>query len=338
MSKQDSRFDAAAAVGAATKTQLVEIYVSEGFCGLEMTSVTKVLAMANAVIGRDVFDWRFASETPGLVASDQGVLVRAEAPISEMCLGNVMVVIGGTNAAKGTWLSRARAMQRRARRVVLLSDAATGYIKVTKAPAGRVTTHWRDVTPLVETGYHPRLTTRLSEVSDGIITAAGSGSTLELIVGLVSSHLTSPQVAELGNQLLLQTIRKSDAEQPKCIADNEGLFDARLTEVIRLMETTVNEPLSMEDITRKVGISTRHLERVFRTVFDDTPARFYKRLRVKRARTMIEESLLPMIDIAIATGFGSRTTMTKAVKGEYGVTPSKMRERKNVNLLTYDGR
>jgi transcriptional regulator GlxA family with amidase domain len=168
--------------------------------------------------------------------------------------------------------------------------------------------------------------------------AQGAGSTLELVVGLVSPHLTSPQVAELGNHLLLQTIRKSDAEQPKCIADNEGLFDARLTEVIRLMEKTVNEPLSMEDLTHRVGISTRHLERVFRTVFDDTPARFYKRLRVKRARTMIEESLLPMIDIAIATGFGSRATMTKAIKGEYGVTPAKMRERKNITLLTYEGR
>ena len=88
----------------------------------------------------------------------------------------------------------------------------------------------------------------------------------------------------------------------------------------------------------RVGVSTRHLERVFRTTFNDTPARFYKRLRVKRARTMIEETLLPMLDIAIACGFGSCTTMSKAVKGEYGVTPSQMRSRKTVQLLTYDGR
>lgn len=338
MGKQDNRFDVAASVSGHSRTQTVEIYVSKGFSGLEMTSVTHVLATANTLLRHEAFQWRFSTDAPGFVPSDQGALVRGEPSIGDHRLADMMIVVGGKNAGNTTWLPRARAMQRKARSVVLLSDAATGYIKATKAPPGRVTTHWRDVTPLVETGYHPHLTTHLSENSDGIITAAGAGSTLDLMVGLIAPYLTSPQVAELGNHLLLQTIRKSDAEQPKCIADNEGLFDARLTEVIRLMENTVNEPLSMEDITARVGVSTRHLERVFRKVFNDTPARFYKRLRVKRARAMIEESLLPMIDIAVATGFGSCTTMTKAVKGEYGVTPSKMRERKNVQLLTYAGR
>ncbi|WP_299685965.1 helix-turn-helix domain-containing protein [uncultured Tateyamaria sp.] len=338
MGKQQNRFDVAAAVADPARAQVVEIYVSKGFSGLELSSVTHVLATANAILARDLFSWRFSTDAPGFVTSDQGALVRGEPAIGDHRLADMMVVVGGKKAGGNTWLPRARAMQRKARTVVLLSDAATAYIRATKAPAGRVTTHWRDVTQLVETGYHPRLTTHLSENSDGIITSAGAGATLELMVGLVAPHLTSPQVAELGNHLLLQTIRKSDAEQPKSIADNEGLFDARLTEVIRLMEDTVNEPLSMDDITTRVGVSTRHLERVFRSVFNDTPARFYKRLRVKRARAMIEESLLPMVDIAVATGFGSCTTMAKAIKGEYGVTPSKMRERKNLQLLTYDGR
>ncbi|GGX67741.1 AraC family transcriptional regulator [Tateyamaria omphalii] len=324
--------------GADGRPRTIEIHVSRGFSGLELTSVTHVLSTANMLLGHDLFSWRFSTDAPGIVTGDQGALVRAEPAIGDHRLADIMVVVGGKQAAAGNWLARARAMQRKARTVVLLSDAATGYIKATRAPAGRVTTHWRDVTALVETGYHPKLTTHLSENSDGIITAAGAGATLELMVGLVAPYLTGPQVAELGSHLLLQTIRKSDAEQPKCIADNEGLFDARLTEVIRLMENTVNEPLSMDEITARVGVSTRHLERVFRTTFNDTPARFYKRLRVKRARTMIEESLLPMIDIAVACGFGSCTTMSKAVKGEYGVTPSRMRARKDIQLLTYGGR
>ncbi|MEO0864563.1 MAG: helix-turn-helix domain-containing protein, partial [Pseudomonadota bacterium] len=303
--------------------------------GLELTSVTHVLATTNAILEREQFCRRFSTDAPGLVSSDQGALVRAEPSIGDHRLADAMIVVGGRNAAQTTWLSRARAMQRKARPVVLLSDAATGYIKATKAPAGHVTTHWSDVTPLVETGYHPKLTTRLSENSDGIITAAGAGATMELIVGLVSPYLTSPQLAELGNRLLLQTIRKSHAEQPRSISDNEGLFDARLTEVIRLMEETVHEPMLMEDITREVGMSTRHLERVFRAVFNVSPARFYRSLRVKRARAMIEESLLPLIDIAVATGFGSCTTMTKSIKSEYGMTPTQMRKRKTVQLLTH---
>ncbi|WP_299143445.1 GlxA family transcriptional regulator [uncultured Tateyamaria sp.] len=322
----------------ALSSYVVEIHVARGFSGLELTSITHVLATANTLLGRDLFSWRFSTDAPGIITGDQGALVRAEPAIADHRLADMFIVVGGRNAGTPTWLPRARAMQRKGRVVVLLSDAATGYIKNTKAPGGRVTTHWRDVTPLIETGYHPKLTTHLSENSDGIITAAGAGATLELMIGLIARHLTSPQIAELGSQLLLQTLRKSDAEQPRSIADNEGLFDNRLTQVIRLMEETVNEPLSMDDITARIGVSTRHLERVFRTTFNDTPARFYKRLRVKRARTMIEESLLPMIDVSVACGFGSCTTMSKAVKDEYGVTPSQMRARKKITLLTYEGR
>jgi len=51
---------------------------------------------------------------------------------------------------------------------------------------------------------------------------------------------------------------------------------------------------------------------------------------------MIEDTLMPLIDIAVATGFGSVNTLSKAVKDEYGVTPSKMRARRKIKLLTFD--
>ena len=102
------------------------------------------------------------------------------------------------------------------------------------------------------------------------------------------------------------------------------------------MEETIADPISMADLTDQLGLSTRSLERTFRKVFDDTPARFYKQLRTKRARNMIEETLLPIVDVAVATGFGSVDTMSKAVREEYGLSPAKMRARTKIKLLKYD--
>lgn len=314
----------------------IELLICRRFNDLEVASISQTLATANDILAEQCFSWRFVSETPGLVKSETGMIVRAEPAIDDHGFSDLMVVVGGAGASQASWLRRARAMQRKAKPVVLLSDAATAYIKETGTPTGKVTTHWRDIATLAETGYHPTLTSRFSENSDGIITAAGAGATSELMIGLIAPLLQSPQVAELGNRLLLHTIRKSDAEQPKGIADNAGLFDVHVTESIRLMEGSISEPMSMAELTQQVGVSTRHLERVFRRVFDDTPAKFYKRLRTKRARTMIEETLMPMIEIAVATGFGSCDTLAKAVKDEYGVTPSKMRSRKKISLLNFD--
>ncbi len=328
----DSFTAQASGVDHASLTRRLDIFVGKGFCALELAAVMHTLSTANAILGREMFGWRLISDTPGLVTGSDAMMVRAEPAIEGDKHGDLMMVIGGRKTDMSVWMRRARAMQRCSCPVVLLSDAATAYVKATTRPAGRVTTHWADIETLRETGDHPNLTTRFSENSDGIITAAGAGATAELIIGIIAPLLESVQVAELGNRLLLHVIRKADAEQPRNIADNKGLFTAHITHAIQLMEDTIAEPISIAELTGKVGVSTRHLERVFRKVFDDTPARFYKRLRTKRARVMIEETLLPMIEVAVATGFGSSDSLAKAVKDAYGLSPSKMRQRRTITL------
>ena len=338
MSISESRFDLAQATRVPQpdgQTTKFEIFIAEGFNGFEAMAVTETLSLANQIVARDQFSWRFVSDNPGLISGANGCLLRAEPAVDNHNLADVMVVVGGAKASLAGWRGRLRQMQRSALRPVLLSDAATTYIQQTNAPSGQVTTHWCDAVQLHETGHYPALSDALSESSDGIITAAGGGATTELVIGLIAPLLSPTQVAELGNRLLLPLIRKSDAAQPKDIADNPSLFDKRVTQAIKIMEDNIAEPMAMTELTRYVGVSSRHLEREFRTVFDQSPARFYKGLRTKRARAMIDETLLPLADVAVATGFGSCSGLSKAIKDAYGVTPAKMRARRSVDLLTF---
>ncbi|KEJ89711.1 GlxA family transcriptional regulator [Sulfitobacter donghicola] len=313
-----------------------EVFVQRGFNEDELTAVTSTLRIANNIVGYERFSCRIISDMPGLVTSKGAVLVRAEPAIEDYGLADILIVLGGAKVDRGGWNRRLRSMQRKKRTTVLLSDAATAFIRAKTSQQGKVTTHWRDIALLKEQGYYPTLTTRLAEHSDGVTTAAGGAATVELIIGLITSHLEPIEIAELGNRLLLPAIRHSDAEQPRDIADNAGLFDARVTQAIKLMETNMEEPLAMTELTRRVGLSTRHVERVFREVFDETPARFYKRLRVRRARAMIEDTLIPLIDVAVATGFCSHNALSRAVRDEYGSTPSKMRARKEIKLIKHN--
>lgn len=322
-------------LGSAESACVFELFLSGGFCDVELAGIMQALRTANSVLARQVFSWRCVSETPGILRSLNGMCIEAEAAIEDVVPPHTMIVIGGQMGGGTAWMRRMRVMQRKALPVVLLSDAATAHIRASN-PRGAVTTQWRDAAQLAETGHYPALTTRFSEKSNGVITAAGGAATAELIIGLIAPLLSAAQVAELGNRLLLSTIRKSDAEQPKDIAGSSCLFDAQITQALRLMEDSIADPLPMTDLAYAVGISTRHLERAFKTALKDTPARFYKRLRTKRARALIEDTLLPLIEIAVATGFGSSNTLAKAVKDEYGVTPSKMRARTSLSLLKFE--
>ncbi len=314
---------------------IFELFVETGFDEFELSGITRTLSLANAIHPDAPFSWRFTSNNPGMVSSANDLIVRAEPAIPDYGFSDVMIVIGGTQIDPTAWLARLRAMQRKGLSVVLLSDAATAYIKSSQRLEGRVTTHWRDIEMLSEIGYYPNLSSRLSENSSGVITAAGVGATTDLIIGLLAPYLTAPTVAELGHRLVLNTLRKNTAEQPKKISDSASLFDHRIRDVISIMENNISEPLPMTDITKQASVSTRQLERVFRDVFDESPARFYKVLRIKHARSLVEETLLPLVEVALASGFGSTSTMSAALRSEYGVTAHQMRQRKKVRLLEF---
>ncbi|MEP3053976.1 helix-turn-helix domain-containing protein [Ascidiaceihabitans sp.] len=340
MGRPETNFDSVAQMkpvfGDSTRQCAFEIFVTPGFAEAEVSSVITTLRTANSVLAQPLFSWTCVSDTPGYVRSRGGMIVDASPCIDDAVSAETMIVVGGEVEQNHVWPRKMRLMQRRMLTVVLLSEAATNYIRQTN-PSGKVTTHWREAAKLEETGCYPALSTRFSEKSNGVITAAGGGaSTSELIIGLIAPFLTSEQVAELGNRLLLGAIRQSDAEQPKHIAHNTSLFDAQITQVLRKMEDSVADPLPMSALADEIGISTRQLERSFKASLNETPAKFYKRLRAKRARVMIEETLLPLVEIAVATGFGSNNTLSKAIKDEYGLTPSKMRARKSVQLLRFE--
>jgi transcriptional regulator GlxA family with amidase domain len=335
MARIETNFDKGAQVRPSAQPLKVEIFVSEGFSALEVASITRTLDLANQITHSDVIGRRYVSDTPGFVSGSGDMIVRAEPAIEDYGFSQVMIVVGGSGVNADSWLKRARQMQRKGLVVVLLSDAATAYIRATHAPSGQVTTHWHDAAILNEAGYYPALTDRLSEKSDGIITAAGAGATAELMIGLLAAHLDARQMAELGNHLLLPTIRKSDAAQPKEISGNPSLFDNQVARIVSLMEETLADPLCMPSLTEQVGLSTRHVERLFRDVFQESPARFYKQLRTKRAWSMIEETMIPLADVAAATGFKTAGTMAKAVQGAYGETPTRLRARKDRQLLKF---
>jgi transcriptional regulator GlxA family with amidase domain len=95
------------------------------------------------------------------------------------------------------------------------------------------------------------------------------------------------------------------------------------------METNIEQPLRLADLAKEVGLSTRHLERLFTVYFNTTPAKLYKKIRLKKAHTLVADTRLPQIEIALSCGFSSAASFSQAYKAEYGETPTQRRKRRN---------
>ncbi len=299
----------------------VEIFVQPGFLELELASVISVLRTANEALNARRFSWHLTSDTPGFVNSRSDMLVRAHPAIGDQYLRDCLFVIAGRNRPTGAWITRVRAMQSFKRRVVLLSDAAREYVKAAKVQEGPVTTHWRDVTLLRETGDFPSLSERLVEENNGLLTCAGHGHTVEAVIGILSGILDRRECAEIADLLVVESVRGFEQEQPKGMICDSNLFDRRLQRALRLMESNVESPLRMADLARQAGVSGRQLERLFFTHLKSSPARFYKKIRLRRARILVRNTDMSLIEIALACGFPAATTFSRAFKAEFGETP-----------------
>ncbi|WP_152615694.1 GlxA family transcriptional regulator [Leisingera sp. ANG-M1] len=310
------------------KVQSFEIYVRPGFSHLELSSVIAVLQAASALETGVHFTWQVASDLPGLVSSSSEILVRAEPAIGDQYLKDYLFVTGGRNCRGGNWMQRARAMQKLRRPVFLLSDAATAYIRSSARLSGPVTTHWQDARALAETGDYPTVSNRLAEENAGIFTCAGHAHTAEIVIRLLSGVLSPQDCAELTSAMTLETARGFSGEQPKGAGGNFNFLGGKLAKAVAIMEESVETPLPTAVIAERAGLSVRHLERLFLTHLDTTPARHYRRVRLKLAGKLIADTSLPVVDIALACGFPSSASLAKAYRHEFGVTPHQLRNSK----------
>jgi transcriptional regulator GlxA family with amidase domain len=317
------------------RTTVFEILVQKHFCDIELAAVVHTLQTANMVLGSSRYDWRIISDKPGFVQGAGVCLVRAAPVIPDHCLADYLIVIASKKRDPSVWLTRVRSMRRLGKAVILLADAATQFISRTQTETGAVTTHWADAVVLRETQDLPRLTSNLSEMSNGIITAAGRTATPELILGLLAGELTVSEITDIGRHLLLPSIRTSSSTQPFAHTAFQKFYDKAVSDALALMEANLSEPLSIADIAEHVETSQRCLERRFRAVLETSPGQYYKQLRVRRAHRLVQETNLPLIDIAIATGFGSTGTLSTSFKKFYGVTPSDFRSKHRDRILDY---
>lgn len=67
----------------------------------------------------------------------------------------------------------------------------------------------------------------------------------------------------------------------------------------------LKEPLTVEDLAKRVSMSVRNFSRVFHDEFGVTPAAFVEKLRIETARRLIEESSRSFEEIAFECGLGT---------------------------------
>ena len=92
------------------------------------------------------------------------------------------------------------------------------------------------------------------------------------------------------------------------------------------MERSIDRPLPIEEFARSVALSPRQLERLFHKHLGASPSRHYVNIRLGHACQLLRQTRMPVLDIAMASGFNSASYFSQAYLEHFGHSPSAERK------------
>jgi AraC family transcriptional regulator of adaptative response / DNA-3-methyladenine glycosylase II len=93
----------------------------------------------------------------------------------------------------------------------------------------------------------------------------------------------------------------------------------------QLIEQHLAEPFSVAALAARLGVTDRHLRRLFQAHFGVAPADFLRTRRLLLAKRLLTDSALPVTEVALAVGFGSARALQSAFARHYRFSPSALR-------------
>ena len=105
------------------------------------------------------------------------------------------------------------------------------------------------------------------------------------------------------------------------VATRYGIHNKKLVQVIGEMEQHSEPPLSTSQLALGINVTRRQLERLFRLHLNDTPRNFYLGLRLEKARQLLRQTDMSVLDISIACGFESPSYFTRSYRARFTCAP-----------------
>jgi transcriptional regulator GlxA family with amidase domain len=310
---------------------LVVVLAFDGVQLLDVAGPVDVLTAANEQ-GAD-YQVLIASVTGAPVRTSAGVRIAADAAYAEVPKRVGTVIVPGRPdwqraVADRPLIDAVRQLAKRSQRVAGVCAGAFPLAESGLLDGRRAATHWQLTDDLAR--RYPDVTVEPDPlfVRDGkIITSAGVTAGIDLTVSLVEDDHGADLARAVARQLVVFMARPGGQSQ---FSARLGPRNPRSDVVRQVMDAIVADPAGshqLKELAAKVGVSGRHLARLFTAEIGRTPAEFVDTVRVEAARALLEGGTDSVELIAGRVGLGSAETLRRLFLRTLSVTPTAYRAR-----------
>jgi AraC-like DNA-binding protein len=115
------------------------------------------------------------------------------------------------------------------------------------------------------------------------------------------------------------------AERPKRHSLQEKSPNVWIRESEIFMDTHYSEKITVQDVAEYVGIQRSYFTDAFTKQMGVSPGHFLQQLRLSKGKQMLEETAVPITEIALSLGYSELYAFTRAFRNYYGISPSQYR-------------
>lgn len=298
------------------------------FTLLSFAGAIEPLRIANRIHGQKIYDWKLVAENADSGVCSNGSRFEIDMGLEEMSRDDIILVCGGVDVQSATTKPILNWLRREARRGAIIGGLCTGAYVLAKAgllEGKRATTHWENQDSFLEEFPEVELTKSVFVIDGPRYSTAGGTSSIDLMLKIIADDHGEDLANTVADQLIYSSIRTDQDTQRLSIPTRIGVRHPKLSQVIQMMEGNIEDPISPAKLAKDVGMSTRQLERLFRRYLNRSPKRYYMELRLSKARNLLMQTDMSVINVALACGFASPSHFSKCYRAHYDTTPYRER-------------
>lgn len=298
------------------------------FTLLSFASALDSLRIANRMAGRELYSWKLIGEGGDMMQCSAGTEFKLDDDLCELMRDDTVLLCGGVDVQKATTKRMISWMRREARKGLKMGGLCTATYALAKAgllDGKRATIHWENQDSFAEEFDEVDLTKSVFVVDGNRFSTAGGTSSIDLMLNFIADDYGPELANAVADQQIYSSIRTDQDTQRLSVPTRIGVRHPKLGQVIQKMEANIEEPISPATLAQEVGMSTRQLERLFRRYLNRSPKRYYMELRLQKARNLLMQTDMSVINVALACGFASPSHFSKCYRAHYNTTPYRER-------------
>lgn len=279
--------------------------------------------------GRKYIDWDVISNSSHLIGSSCGVSVAPTAKLAERQEFDYLAVVGGRlNVEQQLEHAQMSYLKSSAARGGPVIGLCTGSFVL--AEAGLLNGKTACVSWLHREDFHRRfpdiaLVSHQLFMKPSVTTCAGGTAVADLAAAIVTRHIGSAAAKNAMEILQVERRREGKSIQARLPLDTPSLNDERVKLAMLLMDEAVHRKCNIGRIARRVGVSPRQLERLFKLELGETPIRSFQRIKLDKAKMFLEHTDETILRIATELGYNSQTHFSRMFRKLHGVNPAEWR-------------